>query len=175
MCCPADSINESKENAMKRHARIFATLGIAMLATFAQGTRAAEPKSPDAVKNALRVLAYVQDDMARKLPTHAYARLPHENQEFQEASQAMRDAVAMDPADFRAKVEAALGKATKAASNVAEVSASDDEAKITAAVKSVDTALKDLNALFPESLRPVPGQLGSGPGRGAGGPPPGLR
>ena len=29
---------------------------------------AAEPKSPEQVKNALRILAYVQDDMARKLP-----------------------------------------------------------------------------------------------------------
>jgi hypothetical protein len=176
MCCLPDSIHqEAKESDMKRHSRIIATLGVALLATLASGARAAEPKSPDAVKNALRVLAYVQDDMARKLPTHAYARLPHENQEFQEASQAMRDAVAMEPADFRAKVEAALGKAQKSAMAVADISASNDEAKITAAVKAVDSALKDLNALFPEPLRPVPGQLGSGPGRGAGGPPPGLR
>jgi hypothetical protein len=159
---------------MKRHSLIIAT-GVALLATLASGTRAAEPKSPDAVKNALRVLAYVQDDMARKLPAHAYARLPHENQEFQEASQAMRDAVATESPEFRAKVEAALGKAQKAATAVAETSASNDEAKITAAVKAVDSALKDLDSLFPESLRPVPGQLGSGPGRGAGGPPPGLR
>jgi hypothetical protein len=160
---------------MNRHFRILAVLGASLFALLAQGTRAAEPKSPDAVKNALRILAYVQDDMARKLPTHAYARLPHENQEFQEASVAMHDAVAGDAPEFRAKTEAALGKATKAASTVAEVSASNDEAKITAAVKAVDAALQELNALFPQNLRPVPGQLGSGPGKGPGGPPPGLR
>ena len=34
----------------------------------------------------LRILAYVQDDMSRKLPTKSYSRLPHENEEFQEAA-----------------------------------------------------------------------------------------
>ena len=37
---------------------------------------------------------------------------------------------------------------------------------ITAAVQAVADALRPLYALFPESLRPLPGQLGSGPGRG---------
>jgi hypothetical protein len=158
---------------MKTLQRIFA-IGMAVLVTTSHAW-AAEPKSPDAVKNALRILAYVQDDMARKLPGKAYARLPHESQEFTEASAAMRDAVANDPPEFRAKVEAALNKALTASNAVAEISKSNDDAKITAAVAAVDTALKDLNALFPQPLRPVPGQLGSGPGRGPGGPPPGLR
>jgi hypothetical protein len=149
-------------------------IAVALLATATQ-VWAAEPKSPDAVKNALRILAYVQDDMARKLPGKAYARLPHESQEFTEASAAMREAVANDPPELRSKVEAALTKAVKASDAVAEVSKTNDEPKITAAVAAVDSALKDLNALFPQSLRPVPGQLGSGPGRGPGGPPPGLR
>jgi hypothetical protein len=160
---------------MKRRFSIPALLGAMVLAALTTGGRAAEPKAPDAVKNALRILAYVQDDMARKLPGHAYARLPHENQEFQEAAPAMRDAVAAETPEFRGKVEGALGKALKAANTVAEVSATNDEAKITAAVKAVDAALQELNALFPERLRPVPGQLGSGPGKGPGGPPPGLR
>jgi hypothetical protein len=153
---------------------MMAALGAALLAT-ATHAWAAEPKAPDAVKNALRILAYVQDDMARKLPGKAYARLPHESQEFTEASAAMRDAVASDPPELRAKVETALGKALMASNNVAEISKSSDDAKIGAAVKAVDAALQDLNALFPQALRPVPGQLGAGPGRGPGGPPPGLR
>ena len=136
--------------------------------------RTAELKAPDDVKNALRILAYVQDDMARKLPSHSYARLPHESQEFTEASAAMRDAVAKEPDAFKAQVERALGKALAASDAVAEISKSNDEAKITSAVAAVDAALQELNKLFPEPLRPVPGQLGPGPGRGQG-PPPGLR
>jgi hypothetical protein len=134
---------------------------------------AAEVKSPDLVRNGLRTLAYVQDDMARKLPSRSYSRLPHENQEFQEAAVLMREAVINESPEFRAKVDALLKKAQAAANAVADVSASNDEARITAAVRAVADALKPLNALFPEVLRPVPGQLGAGPGRG--GPPPDLR
>jgi hypothetical protein len=157
---------------MKTTHRWFAALAAALTMATAQSAAPAAPKSPDAVKNALRVLAYVQADMASKLPTHAYARLPHESQEFQEASGAMRDAVAGDPPEFRAQVEAALNKALAASKDVAEISKSNDEAKITSSVAAVDAALKTLNGLFPQELRPVPGQLGRGPG---GGPPPGLR
>jgi hypothetical protein len=135
---------------------------------------AAEPKSPEQVKNALRILAYVQDDMARKLPNRNYDRLPHENQEFQEAAGAMRDAVANEAPAFKASVESSLQAALKAGDAVAEVSKTQDDTKIRAAVAAVDAALQKLNALFPEPLRPVPGQLGSGAPR-ASGPPPGLR
>lgn len=159
---------------MKRRLLFPAALAAAALLGTAGAATPAAPHAPDAVKNALRILAYVQDDMARKLPTHAYARLPHESQEFEEASAAMREAVNGEPADLRGKVDSALSKALQASRTVAEVSKSNDEMKITAAVKAVDAELQHLYALFPEALRPVPGQLGTGPGRGAG-PPPGLR
>jgi cytochrome c556 len=131
---------------------------------------AADLKSPDQVKNALRILAYVQDDMSRKLPTKSYSRLPHENEEFQEAAVPMRESVAEEPAAFKAQVESALTNALA----VAEVSKTNDDEKIKASVTAVADALTKLNALFPEALRPVAGQLGSGPPR-TGGPPPGLR
>lgn len=130
---------------------------------------AADLKSPDQVKNALRVLAYVQDDMSRKLPTKSYSRLPHENEEFQEAATPMREAVAGEPPEFKARVESALQSALTAANKVAEVSKTNDEEKIKASITAVADTLTRLNALFPESLRPVAGQLG------VGGPPPGLR
>jgi len=160
---------------MKLWVRSLSVLGVVTALGLGLAARAAEPASPDAVKNALRILAYVQDDMARKLPTKAYSRLPHESQEFEEASVAMRYAVASDPPEYRAKVEGALGKALAASRAVSEISKTNDEAKISAAVKTVDAELQHLNALFPAALRPVPGQLGAGPGKGAGGPPPGLR
>jgi hypothetical protein len=136
---------------------------------------AADLKSPEAVKNALRILAYVQDDMSRKLTSKSYERLPHENQEFQESAAPMREAVAGEPAAFQAKVEVELKRALAAANSMADISKTNDATRITAAVAAVDAALKPLNALFPEALRPVAGQLGSGPGRGRSGPPPDLR
>jgi hypothetical protein len=65
---------------MNLRARILSALGVAAALGMSLTAAAAEPTSPDAVKNALRILAYVLDDMAHKLPTHAYARLPHERQ-----------------------------------------------------------------------------------------------
>jgi hypothetical protein len=154
--------------------KILSLIGVCSALLLTGPLHAADLKSPDAVKNALRTLAYVQDDMARKLPNKAYDRLPHENQEFQEAAVPMMQSVANEPADFKAKVEALLKKAQAAANNMAEVSKTNDEAKIKASITAVADALKPLYQLFPENLRPVPGQLGAGPGMG-GGPPPGLR
>jgi hypothetical protein len=157
-----------------KHTRIISLL--AACAVIVMAAQAADLKSPDKVKDALRLLAYVQADMASKLPGKAYDRLPHENQEFQEAAPALRDAIAAEPAAFRAKVEAQLKRAQGAANEVAEISKSNDAGKIGAAVGAVDAALKPLNELFPQALRPVPGQLGTGPARrGQGGPPPDLR
>ena len=158
---------------MKRKNLLAVLAAFAATLSLALPVVAADLKSPDLVKNGLRILAYVQDDMARKLPSKSYSRLPHENQEFQEAVVPMREAVANEPPAFKARVDALLKKAQAAADNVATISATNDEARITAAVQAVSDALKSLNELFPEALRPVPGQLGAGPGRG--GPPPDLR
>jgi len=147
---------------------------LALLAGTALGAGSANLKSPDKVKEALRLLAYVQADMASKLPNKAYARLPHENEEFQEAAPALLDAVAGEPAALQAQVKAKLGVATQKANEVAATSKSSDEARITDAVAAVQQALEPLYGLFPAELRPVPGQLGGRPGRPAG-PPPDLR
>ena len=159
-----------------RHcAAIVLLVAVAGGAGAAAAAGAADVKAPDKVKSALSTLAYVQADMASKLPNKAYARLPHENQEFQEAAPALADAVADEPAAFKAKVGAQLKRAQAAASNVAEISKSNDEARITAAVAAVASALKPLNEMFPVALRPVPGQLTRPGSPGAGGPPPDLR
>jgi hypothetical protein len=159
---------------MKTHRSIGCVFASVLSFAMSVGATAAEPKSPDQVKNALRILAYVQDDMNRKLPNKSYERLPHENQEFQEAAAAMRDAIASEVPPFKARVEAALQTALSAGNTVEAASKTRDDVKIKAAVIAVDSALQQLNALFPEPVRPVPGQLGSGPPR-SGGPPPGLR
>jgi len=71
-----------------------------ILAAAVMAANAAPLKSPDKVKEALRVLAYVQADMASKLPNKAYNRLPHENEEFQEAAPALLDAVSQQRSEL---------------------------------------------------------------------------
>jgi len=120
---------------------------------------AAEPQSPDLVKNGLHILAGIYGDMDRKLGADQYDRLPHENQEFQEGSGALRDAVAHEPAAFKGKVEAALKDSLAAAQKVADVSKSHDKPQVSAALASLATSMKALNALFPSALRAEPGTV----------------
>jgi len=120
---------------------------------------AAEPQSPDMVKNGLHILAGIYGDMDRKLTAGQYDRLPHENQEFQEGSGALRDAVAHDPAAFKDKVEAALKESLAAAQKVADESKSHDKSKVSAALASLASSMKALNALFPPALRAEPGTV----------------
>lgn len=163
---------------MMRRSSMFLLALCSALVAVAAGT--AVPQAPEKVKNALGVLAYIQADMASKLPAKAYNRLPHEVQEFREAVPAMTDAVAGESPALRSQVEDLTNKALAAAINVESVSSSGDEAKISAAVVAVDRALQPLNQLFPAELRPVPGQLPRPPGlrrpdTPQGGPPPELR
>jgi len=120
---------------------------------------AAEPQSPDMVKNGLHILAGIYGDMDRKLTAGQYDRLPHENQEFEEGSGALRDAVAHDPAAFKDKVEAALKESLAAAQKVADESKSHDKSKVSAALASLASSMKALNALFPPALRAEPGTV----------------
>ena len=130
-----------------------------LAAWMAAPARAAAPASPDEVKMGLRILASVYGDMDRKLAREQYDRLPHENQEFQEGSQALKDAIAKDDKDFKARVEGALGAALTAANHVAEVSKSHDKARVQAALDALAKSMRKLNALFPESLRSEPGTV----------------
>ena len=121
---------------------------------------AAELRSPDLVRTALRIFAGVYGDMSRKLAARQFDRLPHENQECQEAAQAMRDAIAGEPAEFKARVESVLAKTLAASTHVAEVSKSHDEAQVKAALAALADSMRELNVLFPEAVRTLPGTVG---------------
>ena len=121
--------------------------------------RAAEPKSPEQVHTALRILASVYADMDAKLKNQQFDRLPHENQEFQDGSQAMRDAIAEEPVHFKAKVEASLKKTLDTAQHVADASKSHDAIQVTSAIDALAASMRTLNGLFPEALRAEPGSV----------------
>jgi hypothetical protein len=135
---------------------------------WAHGAFATEPNSPQDVHMALRILASVYADMESKLPSQL-DRLPHENQEFHEGSVAMRDAMANEPADYKAKVLAALGQSVAASQAVSDTSASHDTAKVKAALEQLAASMHALNGLFPEAIRAEPGSV---PAPVHGGPPP---
>jgi len=126
---------------------------------FAAAALAADLQSPDMVKMGLHILAGVYGDMDRKLAAEQYDRLPHENQEFQEGSGALRDAVAHEPAAFKGKVEADLKETLAAAQKVADTSKTHDKTQVSAALAALASSMKTLNALFPEALRAEPGTV----------------
>jgi hypothetical protein len=97
--------------------------------------------------------------MDSKLQNQQFDRLPHENQEFQDGSGAMRDAVADEPADFKAKVLATLETTLATAQHVADVSKSHDAAQVKSAIDALAASMHTLNGLFPEALRAEPGSV----------------
>jgi len=135
-----------------------ATLAVSLLALSAAAW-SSDPQSPQDVKTGLHILASVYGDMDRKLGAGQYDRLPHENQEFQEGSGALRDAVAHDPPAFRQGVESVLQETLRAAQGVADSSKSHDKAQVSAALVALAGSLRKLNALFPEALRAEPGTV----------------
>ncbi len=140
---------------MQRRGPLWAVLALG----FALPAFALQPKSPDMVKMGLHILAGVYGDMDRKLAGGLYERLPHENEEFQEGSGALKDAIASEPAEAKAQIEPALNAALAAANHVADVSKSHDKAQVKAALDELATALHRLNGLFPKALRSEPGTV----------------
>ena len=139
---------------MNRFLCVMILAGVALGA--AAETFAADLRSPDLVKVALSKLAREYSDMQRKLAADRYDRLPHENQEFQEESGALREAIANEPADFKTTVQSVLERTLTASTRVADVSATHDKKQVESALESLATSLRSLNALFPESLRVEP-------------------
>jgi hypothetical protein len=137
----------------RRVLAVVASLGFALTA---MTSMAADLKSPDQIKTCLRILMQVTNDFDRQITRQSYARLPHENMEFMEGAQALRQALANESADLRAQVEPALQKAVDAAQHVADMSSSNDDAKLRAGHGEMLKAVNAVFAYFPEDLRPDP-------------------
>ncbi|PYR91723.1 MAG: hypothetical protein DMG19_03980, partial [Acidobacteria bacterium] len=91
---------------MKRTRKILAILAsIAFVLALAGPILAAQLKSPDDVKTALRLLVQVSNDFKRQITNKNFARVPHEYMEYTEAADALRTAIKNEPADFKNRVE----------------------------------------------------------------------
>jgi hypothetical protein len=147
--------------------KIQAVLAMAAIALVAALPAAAQLKSPDDVKNALKLLVMVSNDFKRQINNKNFARVPHENMEYQEAAGGLRSAIKDEPADFKAKVETRLKAAVAAYQNVSDMSSTTPDAdKLMAEHAKAVTAMNAVFDLFPADLRPDPN---TPPGRG--GPP----
>jgi hypothetical protein len=149
---------------ISRRNAIAAAASLTLSAVALSGARAADLKSPDQVKTALRLIMQVTNDFDRQITRKTYARLPHENMEFMDASGALRQAIADEPAPFKAKVEPKIKRAVDQAQKVSDESGKGDDAQLRAGHGEL---LKDVNAVFadfPKELRPDPNvQPGGGP------------
>lgn len=135
---------------------ILALAVAASLSGVSFGSAQAALKSPGDVKTALRLMMQVANDFDRQIARKTYPRLPHENQEFQEATDALTKAIAGEPAAFKAKVGGEIGKARAAAQKISDESGAGQEATLRtdqgALLKAVNTVFEN----FPADLRPDP-------------------
>ena len=144
---------------------VFLTIGVVVLLAH---NLAAQLKSPEDVKTGLRILQGVSNDFKRQITNKRFTRVPHENQEYKEAADALRSAIKDEPADFKAKVETKLKAANAAYQKVSDMSAGTPDAdKLMAEHAKAVTAMNAVFDLFPAELRPDPNMP---PGRRGGQP-----
>src|SRR5256885_5513220 len=106
---------------MKRTRKILAILAsIAFVLALAGPILAAQLKSPDDVKTALRLLVQVSNDFKRQITNKNFARVPHEYMEYTEAD-ALRTVIKDESADFKAKVENRLKAVVAAEQKVSDM------------------------------------------------------
>jgi len=151
---------------MKRTKQILAALAsIGFVVMLAAPIWAAQLKSPDDVKTALKLLVQVSNDFKRQIGNKNFARVPHEYMEYTEAADALRGAIKNEPADFKARVETRLKAAVTAYQKISDMSANATDAdKLMAEHSKAVTAMNAVFDLFPADYRPDPNL--PPPGRG---------
>ena len=149
--------------SIKKSLAVLASIGFFL--TLAGPVLAAQLKSPDTVKTALRLLVQVSNDFKRQITNKNFARVPHEYMEYTEAADALRSAIKDEPADFKARVETRLKAAVTAYQKISDMSATaTDPDKLMAEHAKAVTAMNAVFDLFPADLRPDPNA--PPPGRG---------
>jgi hypothetical protein len=150
-------------NGIRNTLAVVASVGLVL--TLAPAASAQQPKSPEDVKTALRLLVQVSNDFKRQITNKNFARVPHEYMEYTEAADALRMAVKDDSPDLKSKVETRLKAAVAAYQKVSDMSAKETEPdKLLAEHAKAVTAMNAVFDLFPAALRPDPNL--PPPGRG---------
>ena len=130
-----------------------ALLGLALLA----GPAAAQMmKSPQQVTDALATFSRVVLHTQILIDAKNYTRLPHENGEIKEGSEALEKSIADEPASFKAKIEPLLKKADANSQSVADAADAHDDARLAQTHAALASSVKLLLAAFPASVQPPP-------------------
>src|SRR5919198_1392644 len=139
----------------KKILAVLASIGFVLM--LAAPIWAAQLKSPDTVKTALRLLVQVSNDFKRQITNKNFARVPHEYMEYTEAADSLRMGIKDEPADFKARVETRLKAAVSAYQKISDMSGKEtDVDKLLAEHAKAVTAMNALFDLFPASMRPDP-------------------
>src|SRR5436305_12991232 len=143
---------------MKRTRKILAILAsIGLVLALAGPILAAQLKSPDDVKTALRLLVQVSNDFKRQITNKNFARVPHEYMEYTEAADALRTAIKNEPADFKNRVETRLKAAVAAYQKISDMSAKATDPKpLMPGHAKAETPTNAVFDLFPSDMRPDP-------------------
>ena len=139
---------------LRKYATVILTA--AALAVIVPRVQAQELKSPDQIAYVLKLLTHVTNDFERQISLKTYDRIPHENQEFHEASAALEKAMENESAAMKQKVSVALKEAVAAGQAVSDKNTTNDETVLRAAHGEMVKKVVALDALFPEAMRPDP-------------------
>ena len=151
---------------MKRALMIPALIAVAGLLCTGAATAQTALKSPPSVKTGLRILNQVVGHTGRLIDSRSYDIVPREQQELDAGAALLREAIASEPAAFKAKIDPLIAESLKASSAMGEAAKAHDDAKLTATHDKFAAAVKSVIEQFPEDLRPKPGGM-----MGPGGPP----
>jgi hypothetical protein len=115
-----------------------------------------EMNSPQQVKNALATFPRVVLHTQILIDAKNYVRLPHENGEIKEGSEALEKSIAAEPVDFKSRVEPLLRKVDADSQSVADAADAHDDAKLAKNHAALASSVKLLLAAFPDSVQPPP-------------------
>jgi hypothetical protein len=118
------------------------------------GSAAQEPADSPPITTALRRFAEDRRDIEARYARQDYERIPRERKDLNRDAALLDVAVAHEDAELRSRVTQGLQAISHAFDQVTSACVTRDDATISRALAALDTALANLTALFPASLRP---------------------
>jgi hypothetical protein len=151
------------ENPVMTIRKVVCICTASLFAGLMTGVTYAQPamKSAASAQQALATLNRVVGHTQRLITAKNYARLPHENGEFEEGAEALERAIANESPDFKSKVEPLLTKAQADSQSVADAATAHDDAKLAAAHAAFADSVKAVLAAFPPEAQPLPPSRGN--------------
>jgi hypothetical protein len=135
-------------------AKLFAQAAVAIvLAT--TSAAAADLKAPDRVRTGLRIMNQVVGHTGRLIDAKNYDQLPREGREFTEGAEALKQAIADEPASLKAKVGPEIDAALKSSAALSDVAKSHDDAKVRTAHAAFAKTVQAVIGDFPQDVRPA--------------------